>query len=65
MSRTRVRDLLKSNGEDVVLRGWLYNRRSSKKFHFLLLRDGSGIVQCIVTRAEMDEEAFLEIVKAI
>lgn len=63
MSRTRVRDLLKSNGEDVVLRGWLYNRRSSKKFHFLLLRDGSGIVQCIVTRAEMDEEAFLEIGK--
>ena len=58
MSRTRVKDLLNHTGEDVTLKGWLYNRRSSKKFHFVLLRDGSGIVQCIVTKAEMDEEAF-------
>jgi asparaginyl-tRNA synthetase len=32
----------------VTLRGWLYNKRSSKKLHFLEVRDGSGTVQCIV-----------------
>lgn len=63
MTRTRVRDLLGSAGQEVALKGWLYNRRSSKKFHFLLLRDGSGIVQCIVNREEFDEEKFTEIGK--
>ncbi len=58
MSRIRVKDLLNHTGEEVTLKGWLYNRRSSKKFHFLLLRDGSGIVQCIVTKAEIDEMVF-------
>lgn len=35
-------------GKRVCLEGWLYNRRSSKKLHFLELRDGSAIVQCVV-----------------
>ena len=47
----------------MTLKGWLYNRRSSKKFHFLLLRDGSGIVQCIVNREEFDEDQFTDIGK--
>ncbi|MEC9476217.1 MAG: asparagine--tRNA ligase [Planctomycetota bacterium] len=63
MARTRVRDLPAAAGEEVALKGWLYNRRSSKKFHFLLLRDGSGIVQCIVNRQEFEEDQFTEIGK--
>ncbi|HEX2731783.1 MAG TPA: asparagine--tRNA ligase [Polyangiaceae bacterium] len=39
-------------GTRVRLRGWLYNHRASKKVHFLELRDGSGIVQCIVSLAD-------------
>ncbi len=45
-------------GQRVQLRGWLYNRRSSKKLHFLELRDGTGIVQCVAARADLGAEAF-------
>jgi asparaginyl-tRNA synthetase len=42
----------------VLLRGWLYSRRSSGKLHFLQLRDGTGIVQCVVARAEVADDLF-------
>ncbi|MBT8400190.1 MAG: asparagine--tRNA ligase, partial [Rhodothermia bacterium] len=47
-------------GEKVTLRGWLYNKRSSKSLHFLILRDGSGIVQCVVSDDEVPERAWLD-----
>ncbi len=53
-----VRDLKQHEGDTVTVRGWLYNRRSSKKMHFLLLRDGTGIVQCIVAKSDVDEALF-------
>lgn len=34
-------------GKEVTLRGWVYNRRSSGKLQFLLLRDGTGVIQCV------------------
>ena len=43
---------------DVELRGWLYNKRSSGKLHFLQLRDGSGIIQCVAFKGEVSEEVF-------
>jgi asparaginyl-tRNA synthetase len=36
-------------GEEVTLKGWLYNRRSSGKIHFLLVRDGTGVCQCVAS----------------
>jgi len=42
----------------VRLQGWLYNRRSSSKLHFLQVRDGTGIVQCVVARADVRPEVF-------
>src|SRR6202161_786599 len=45
-------------GEEVLLRGWLYNKRSSGKLHFLELRDGTGIVQCVVFKGEVSPELF-------
>ncbi len=45
-------------GETVTLQGWLYNRRSSGKLHFLELRDGFGIVQAVLSKADAGEEAF-------
>ena len=44
--------------QEVTLQGWLYNRRGSKKIHFLELRDGSGIVQAIVAKKDVDEPTF-------
>lgn len=53
-----IEDLDGHVGQTVRLRGWLYNRRGSKKVHFLELRDGTGIVQCIVFVGDVDAPTF-------
>lgn len=45
-------------GEEVELRGWLQHRRSSGKILFLLVRDGTGAVQVIMSRQDVPEEVF-------
>ncbi|NQU05872.1 MAG: asparagine--tRNA ligase [Calditrichaeota bacterium] len=45
-------------GDEVEIRGWLYNKRSSGKLHFLILRDGTGLMQAVVSKKEVSEEAF-------
>ncbi|MDR7484178.1 MAG: asparagine--tRNA ligase [Armatimonadota bacterium] len=47
-------------GKTVELRGWLTNRRSSGKIHFLLVRDGTGVVQAVVSRQDVPEETFVQ-----
>jgi asparaginyl-tRNA synthetase len=44
--------------ETITLRGWLYNKRSSKKLHFLEVRDGFGIVQCVMGKQDVGEDSF-------
>ena len=44
--------------KEVILKGWLYNIRSSGKIHFLQIRDGSGYIQCVAVKAEVGEEVF-------
>jgi asparaginyl-tRNA synthetase len=46
------------DGKTVTLRGWLHNRRSSGKIHFLTVRDGSGFIQCVMSKQAVGEEAF-------
>jgi asparaginyl-tRNA synthetase len=58
MSRIYIEDLAQHVGEDITLRGWLYHKRSSGKIRFLLLRDGTGIVQGVVVKANVTEEVF-------
>jgi len=53
-----VADIGRHVGEQVTLKGWLYNKRSKGKLHFLLVRDGTGIIQCVVSRADVSPEAF-------
>ena len=45
-------------GETVTLKGWLHNRRSSGKIHFLVVRDGSGFLQVVMGKNDIGEEAF-------
>jgi asparaginyl-tRNA synthetase len=54
----RVADVGRHVGEDVRLRGWLYNRRSKGKLHFLILRDGSGLIQAVMFAGDVDPETF-------
>ncbi len=58
MERIRVADIGGFEGREVELCGWLYNKRSSGKLHFLQLRDGSGVVQCVVFKGEIEFEQF-------
>src|SRR5260221_9225364 len=53
-----VEDLHKHVGEEVTLKGWLYGKRSSGKLHFLQVRDGTGIVQCVGSKTDLGEEPF-------
>ncbi|UCE27174.1 MAG: asparagine--tRNA ligase [Candidatus Coatesbacteria bacterium] len=48
-------------GETVRLAGWVYNRRSSGKIQFILLRDGSSRVQCVVSPDDVGDEKFAEL----
>jgi asparaginyl-tRNA synthetase len=54
----RVADAGAHEGTRVEVRGWLYNRRSSGKVQFLLVRDGSGIIQCVASRSDIGDELF-------
>ncbi len=44
--------------QTVTLRGWLYNKRESGKLVFLILRDGTGFIQCVAFKKELDEAVW-------
>jgi len=44
--------------QQVTLKGWLYNKRSSGKIKFLIIRDGSGYCQCVVFKGNVSDEIF-------
>ncbi len=45
-------------GQTVELRGWVANRRSSGKIRFLMIRDGHGVIQCVVTPDQVSQDVF-------
>lgn len=60
MKRVYIEELGKHVGEEVLLQGWLYNKRSSGKIRFLLLRDGTGVVQGVMMKGGVPEETFVK-----
>ena len=55
---TTIAQLKDFEGKEVILKGWIYNLRSIGKIWFLILRDGTGLVQCVVVKAETDDAIF-------
>ncbi len=53
-----IKDLKNHVGETVTLKGWLFNKRSSGKVKFLILRDGTGYLQCVVFKGNVTPEVF-------
>src|SRR5436853_7527290 len=45
-------------GAEVEIRGWLYHKRSSGSIHFLLVRDGSGVIQAVMAKQEVSPSLF-------
>ena len=58
MMRVYIEDIARFEGQPVTLRGWLHNRRSSGKIHFLTVRDGTGFIQCVMSKQAVGEEMF-------
>jgi asparaginyl-tRNA synthetase len=58
MKTVRIKELPRHVGEKVVVNGWLYNKRTSGKLQFPIVRDGSGYVQCVVFKKEVSEETW-------
>ncbi len=54
----QIGDIAQYDGQEVTLRGWLYNRTDKGRLQFLLVRDGTGIVQCVAFKKELDAEMF-------
>jgi asparaginyl-tRNA synthetase len=53
-----VEHLSDHEDERVTLKGWLYNKRGSKSIYFIILRDGTGLVQCIVKEDAVDTDSW-------
>ncbi len=49
----RVSDIAKYAGQEVNVQGWVYNRTDKGKLCFLLVRDGSGFVQCLALKGDL------------
>ena len=58
MDTVYINDVSKYDGKEVRIRGWLYNKRSSGKLWFLLVRDGTGLIQCVASKADVDDKTF-------
>jgi asparaginyl-tRNA synthetase len=56
-----IEEIGRHEGEEVTVRGWLYNLRLGGKIAFLLIRDGTGTIQAVASRAEIGDERFQQI----
>ncbi|MBU8574932.1 asparagine--tRNA ligase [Bacillus pumilus] len=56
--KTTINQVFKHVDEDVTIGAWIANKRSSGKIAFLQLRDGTGFIQGVVVKAEVEEEVF-------
>jgi asparaginyl-tRNA synthetase len=60
MNQTYIRDVSKHVGEEVTIKGWLYNLRSSGKLIFPQIRDGSGVIQGVVFKKNVPERVWTD-----
>lgn len=58
MDQVYIEDISKYVGQEVTVKGWLYNKRSSGKIRFLLIRDGTGLIQGVLSESDVAEEIF-------
>ena len=58
MEATSISKIGSKAGAPAVVKGWLYNKRSSGKLQFLIVRDGTGYLQVVVPKAEVPAEVW-------
>ncbi len=55
-----IDEIAQYDGQTVTVKGWLHNRRSSGKLHFLTVRDGTGFIQAVMSKATVGETQFAQ-----
>jgi len=55
---TAIEKIGASAGQEATLTGWVYNKRSSGKVRFVILRDGTGVIQCVFLKGQVPDAAF-------
>ena len=63
MNQVRIREVSKYVGQEVTIKGWLYNSRSSGKLMFPQIRDGSGIIQGVIFKKSVSEQVWSDFEK--
>jgi len=63
MQNTTVADIANHVGQQVRIQGWVYNRTDKGKLCFLLVRDGTGYVQCVAFKGDLDEKLFDQVMR--
>lgn len=58
MKQTYISEVSQQLGAEITIKGWLYNKRSSGKLGFLEIRDGSGLIQGVVSKKDVSEETW-------
>jgi asparaginyl-tRNA synthetase len=58
MTAVQIAQLGAHPDADVAVRGWVATTRSSGKIAFLVLRDGTGYLQCVLSRKEVGDAAW-------
>src|SRR4029453_15183742 len=58
MTRNYIEDIGQHVGQEVTLRGWAHQKRSSGKIQFLIIRDGSGYIQGVLAKNAVEPEVF-------
>src|SRR5579864_2319378 len=56
--KTTIAEIGRHEGESVIIRGWLYNKRESGKLIFPIFRDGTGIIQGVAPKNQVSPEVF-------
>jgi len=54
-----VRDAIEKGEGTAAIRGWVYRERNSNKFAFIVVRDSSGIIQCVFSQEELPPDVWL------
>ncbi len=64
MKRLLIGDTVKEGKGKVQLWGWVHRQRNSNEMAFIVLRDASGIIQCVIKKADVDKESWEAATKA-
>lgn len=63
MEATTVSTISKHIGQEVCIQGWVYNRTDKGKLCFLLVRDGTGFIQCVAFKGDLHPDLFDQIMR--